>query len=208
MGTPRSTWRTTSHDWAKDVETGHVGQVRAAPAAFAPAGALHLVLEALAYAADEAAWNGAGRAVVTLHRDGSVSVADNGRGTDTRVDDQGVTVKKPAMTTKDLRFFDDPRAASLPDGHPRRGLSVITALSEWLVHTNRRGNGAWTQRYEHGLPVTALTPVPGNGQTGTAIHFLVDPTLVPPFEIDAADLRRLAAASGPHLTVQIIDERG
>jgi hypothetical protein len=36
----------------------------------------------------------------------------------------------------------------------------------------------------------------------------VDPTLVPPFEIDAADLRRLAAASGPHLTVQIIDERG
>jgi DNA gyrase/topoisomerase IV subunit B len=35
---------------------------------------------------------------------------------------------------------------------PRRGISVVAALSEWLVHTNRRRDDAWTQRYEHGIP--------------------------------------------------------
>lgn len=96
---------------------------------------------------------------MTVKPDGSVSVSDNVRGTDTRVDDLGSTVKKPIMATKDLRFFDFPDAQLLPDGHPRRGMSVVAALSEWLVHTNRRRNGAWTQRYEHGIPVTDLVPI-------------------------------------------------
>ena len=61
---------------------------------------------------------------------GAPPITDEGRGTDTRVDDQGRTVKKPVMTTKDLRFFDCPQAAVLPDGHPRRGMSVVSALSD------------------------------------------------------------------------------
>jgi len=100
----------------------------------------------------------AGHCVVTLHADGSVSVADNGRGTDTRYDDRGRPIKKPVIATRDLRFFDFPDAQRLPDGHPRRGMSTVAALSEWLTHTNRRSNGAWTQRYEHGVPVTDLVP--------------------------------------------------
>jgi topoisomerase IV subunit B len=50
------------------------------------------------------------------------------------------------MATKDLRFFDSPDAQQLPDGRPRRGLSAVAELSPWLVYTNRRRNGAWTQR--------------------------------------------------------------
>jgi len=48
---------------------------------FAPGGALHLVLEVVAYVADEASVTGNGRREITLHADGSVSIADNGRGT-------------------------------------------------------------------------------------------------------------------------------
>jgi len=168
---------------------------------------LHLVLEVLAYAADEAAYTGSGNAVVTVHRDGSVSIADDGRGTDTPVDDQGRMVKKPVMTTKDLRFFDSADEAALPDGHPRRGLSVVTALSAWVVHTNRRRNGAWTQRYEHGIPVTDLTPILGDGTTGTTVHFLPDATLVPETRIPVPTLRQLTVAIGPALTIAITDER-
>lgn len=150
--------------------------------------------------------NGGGRAVVTLYCDGSVSVADNGRGTDTRVDDQGRTIKKPIIATKDLRFFDSPRAVLLPDGHPRQGMSVVAALSEWLVHTNRRRNGSWTQRYQHGIPVTDLTPVPDDGTTGTTLRLLPDTALVSNTQILAPELRQLATAFSPHLSVDVHEE--
>ncbi|MEV4799160.1 hypothetical protein AB0K18_04015 [Nonomuraea sp. NPDC049421] len=185
MSTSRGSWRNTTHDWATDVDHRHLAHIREDPAAYAPGGVLHLVLEVLAYPADEAAATGAGRCTVTLHPDGSVSVADEGRGTDTRFDEHGRPVKKPVMASKDLRFFDHPGAQTLPDGHPRRGMSVVAALSDWLVHTNRRANGSWTQRYEHGVPVTGLEPVPDDGTTGTTVHFLPAPQ-VPPL---AGDLR-------------------
>lgn len=161
-----------THDWAAGVDEAHLARIRRSPGSFAPGGVAHLVLEILAYAAEEAASRGGGRARVTFHEDGSVSVTDDGRGTETRADDQGRFVKKPLMASKDLRFFDaQPPAEHLPDGSPRRGMSVVAALSEWLVHTNRRRDGAWTQRYEHGLPVTDLVPVPPDGTTGTTVHF-------------------------------------
>ena len=206
MADSTTPWRNTTHDWASTVDAEHLSQIRADPAAYAPGGVLHLVLEVAAYAADEAPASTVGRCTITLHADGSVSVADNGRGTDTRLDAEGTPVRKPVMATRDLRFFDSPAteaAETLPDGHPRRGISVVAALSAWLVHTNHRGNGSWTQRYEHGIPVTGLVPVPARPTTGTTVHFLpgedVDP--VP----TAEELSRLAR--WPHLAVEVIDQR-
>ncbi|NED10916.1 ATP-binding protein [Streptomyces sp. SID9124] len=173
----RATWRNTTHDWAAEVDHAHLAAVRRAPETYAPGGVRHLILEVLAYAADEAECTGGGRAVVTLHADGSVSVTDDGRGTDTRLDAAGRPVKKPVMATKDLRFFDAPDAPALPDGHPRRGMSVVAALSDRLTHTNRRAAGSWTQRYEHGVPVTDLDPLPDDGTTGTRVHFHPAPGL-------------------------------
>lgn len=189
------TWQNTTHDWTRDLDVRHLERIRQGPAEFAPGGVVHLVLEVLAYAADEAESRGTGHAVVTLHPDGSISVADNGRGTDTRVDTEGRTVKKPVMATKDLRYFDTP-TVTLPDGHARRGMSVVAALSEWLVHTNRRVNGSWQQRYEHGIPVTDLTPIESDGTTGTTVHFLPSPGL--------ATITTIPADFGPHLDIDVI----
>ncbi|OXM57118.1 ATP-binding protein [Amycolatopsis thailandensis] len=161
----------TTHDWAGSVDHDHLARIRRKPGEFSPGGVGHLVLEVLAYAAEEAESTGGGHAVVTVHPDGSVSVADNGRGTATRADGSGGFVKKPVMSTKDLRFFGFPDAQTLPDGHPRHGMSVVAALSDWLVHTNRRHNGSWTQRYERGVPVTDLTPIADDGTTGTTVRF-------------------------------------
>ena len=173
---------------------------------FAPGGVRHLILEVIAYAADEAESGNGGRCAVILHSDGSVSVSDNGRGTATRSDDRGASVKKPVMTTKDLRFFDFPAAQLLPDGHPRRGISVVAALSERLIHANRRVDGAWIQHYEHGVPVTDLMPVPGDGTTGTTVQFLPDAALRAAGELAVGELARLAA-SWRHLSVEIGDQR-
>jgi len=85
---------------------------------FAPGGSLHLILEVMAYAADEAESTSVGCCVVTLHGDNSVSVADNGRGTDTRYDDCAQPIKKPVMATRDLRFFDFPPLKLFPMAIP------------------------------------------------------------------------------------------
>ncbi|MET7642265.1 ATP-binding protein [Streptomyces sp. NPDC005426] len=206
MDTSRAAWRNTTHDWASVVDLGHLEGIRRDPAAYAPGGAAHLILEVLAYAADEAESNGGGHALVTLHPDGSVSVADDGRGTDTRRDERGEVVKKPVMATKDLRFFDLPEAPTLPDGHPRRGMSVVAALSEHLVHTNRRRNGSWTQRYEHGVPVTGLDPVDDDGTTGTLVRFRPAGPLRAGARPAAAELVRWAT-SWQDLTVEVDDRR-
>ncbi|MFE4212112.1 ATP-binding protein [Streptomyces sp. NPDC056844] len=201
MESSRASWRNTTHDWAGTVDLAHLARIRRDPAAFAPGGAWHLVLEVVAYAADEAEYGDGGRCRVTLHPDGSVSVADDGRGTDTRFDEHGQVVKKPVMATKDLRFFDLPEAQVLPDGHPRRGMSVVAALSDWLVHTNRRHNGSWTQRYEHGSPVTGLEAVPDDGTTGTVVHFLPGERLRA--EGWAQGEADALAAVWPHLSVEV-----
>ena len=202
-GTP---WENTTHDWAATVDHEHFAQIREQPATYAPGGVEHLILEVLAYAADEAESTGrGGRGIVTLHADGSVSVADDGRGTDTRVDAEGRVIKKPVMGTKDLRFFDDPDAETLPDGHARRGMSVVAALSEWLIHTNRRTGGSWTQRYEHGVPTTDLTPVADDGTTGTTVHFHPDIAILVSPGVMAPDVIR--ADSWPQLRVVLVDER-
>lgn len=195
----------TTHDWAIAVDADHLTRIRRNPATFAPGGLQHLLLEVIAYAADEASVRSGGRYVVTFHRDGSVSVSDDGRGTATRLDGRGRATKKPVMSTKDLRFFDAPGAQLLPDGHSRRGISVVAALSEWLVHTNRRHDGAWTQRYEHGIPVTGLVPIPGSGTTGTMVHFRPEGTVLAN-SAHAAVTAAQMAASWPELSVEIHHE--
>ncbi|WP_407341943.1 ATP-binding protein [Pengzhenrongella phosphoraccumulans] len=199
-------WKNTTHDWAATVDVAHLADIRADPTKYAPSGALHLVLETIAYPLDEALDTGGGRCTVTLHTDGSVSVRDDGRGTDTRHGPDGAPVRKPIMATKDLRFFDALETQVLPDGHPRRGMSVVAALTVWLVHTNHRRNGAWTQRYEHGIPVTDLVPLDEDGRAGTTVHFMPDVALLGPTAVSAT---QLSSCSWPaQLLVSVRDEAG
>jgi topoisomerase IV subunit B len=190
-----TSWENTTHDWAAIVDHEHLAQIREQPTTYAQGGMEHLILEVLTYAADGAEAVGrAGRGIVTLHEDGSVSVADDSRGTDTRVDAAGRVIKKPVMATKDLRLFDHPNAETLPDGHARRGISVVAALSEWLIHTNRRTNGSWTQTYGHGVPTTELTPIADDGTTGSTVHFQPDTAILMSLRVMTSELQH--AASG------------
>ncbi|MFJ9814742.1 ATP-binding protein [Streptomyces sp. NPDC101151] len=206
MDVSRGSWVNTTHDWSSAVDFDHLAHIRRSPENFAPGGPWHLVLEVLAHAADEASGRDGGRCLVTLHPDDSFSVADDGRGTDTRMDGHGQVVKKPVMASKDLRFFDFADAELLPDGRPRRGMSVVAALSEWLVHTNRRLNGAWTQRYEHGVPVTGLEPVQADGTTGTLVRFRPDEPLRSVRVSTEGQLKRLAM-TWPDLDIHMDDRR-
>ena len=100
-----------------------------------------------------------------------------------------------------------PGAQRLPDGHARRGMSVVAALSQWLLHTNRRHDGAWTQHYERGVPVTGLLPIPGNDTTGTAVRFLPDVAIGTTEVLSAPELAQLTRTAWTRLSVRILDER-
>ncbi len=195
-----------THDWAAAFDQTHLATIRSSPDTYAPGGALHLLHEVLAYVADEADALGAAAAAceVTLLADGTVGVRDHGRGTDTRRDDEGQIVRKPVMATKDLRFFDRPTAETLPDGHARRGMSVVAALSDRLLHENRRLEGAWRQRYESGVPASDLQELPSDGTTGTVVCFRPAKELP---AIDVDDLGAVLSRGWPTLALTVHDRR-
>lgn len=76
------------------------------------------------------------------------------------------------------------------------------------MHTNRRTTGAWTQRYEHGIPSTGLTPITEEGTTGTIVHYSPDRALLPDTQHPLAELTPLAQLLSPHLQTKIRHERG
>jgi topoisomerase-4 subunit B len=102
-------------------------------------------------------------------------------------------------------FFGTPGAESLADGYPRRGLSVVAALSQWLIHASRRRDGSWPQRYEHGVPSTGLVPAADDGTTGTTVRFYPDRRLRGN-PVTAGELVRFAA-SWRFLAVAVDDRR-
>lgn len=67
-----------------------------------------------------------------------------------------------------------------------------------------RLNGAWTQRYEHGIPATDLEPVEPDGSTGTLVHFRPNDPLRSLRVSVKGQLKRLAMM-WPHLEVQVDD---
>lgn len=159
----------TTHDWSHEVDTDHLLRARELSESLGDALPVHLVLEVVAYADDEASATGR-RGHVTVTVDGpDVEVVDDGRGTDTRRDEAGRPVRKPVMATRDVRFFDVEDPPVLPDGLPRRGMSTVAAASPALVHENRRREGAWRQSYRHGCPDSELREVPWSGHSGTSV---------------------------------------
>jgi len=188
----RSTWTVTTHDWAHDLDLEHLASVRWDAQTREVGGERrHLVLEVLAYADDEALGR-VGVAAVTMHDDGSVTLADDGRGTDTRLDGEGRVVRKPVMATRDVRFFDAVDGPRLPDGLPRRGMSTVAALSSLLVHQNHRSNGAWSQTYRHGVPDDELRAIDPSTTSGTSVTFLAGEEVNGPASPTAEDLRAFA----------------
>lgn len=191
-------WTTTTHDWSVGVDAVHLAEARRLAESLGSGLPVHLVLEVLAYADDEAeALGRRGRVSVDL-RDREVEVADDGRGTDTRRDERGRPVRKPIMATKDVRFFDADAPPLLPDGLPRRGMSTVSAMSPLLLHENRRTEGSWSQSYVHGVPQDGLREGPPADRTGTSVTFRL-----PSGEMPGAEQVRELAAGYAHIDVTV-----
>ena len=199
----RDAWGITTHDWSVDVDVEHLAKARQAAESLGDAMALHLVLEVLAYADDEAEAAGRRGCVRVVVRGDEIQVADDGRGTDTRRDAEGRVVRKPIMATRDVRFFDEEDPVLLPDGLPRRGMSTVSAASPSLLHDNWRTSGAWSQEYRFGTPQAELRELPPTGRTGTTATV----RLPSPVDLDLTQLAVLVRGFA-HVDVEVSGGRG
>jgi DNA gyrase subunit B len=138
-----------------------------------------LLLELLANSLDEVK-AGHGTCVgVTLFADGSIAVADDGRGVSVRVDP---VVNRPAVVAALTLLGYSPKLSDrvyrVSLGLHGLGLKVVTALSEWGELDTFHAGEHHHIEFERGAITSDLRHVgPANGRTGTVVRFKPDPEL-------------------------------
>ncbi|MDE5952902.1 MAG: DNA topoisomerase IV subunit B [Malacoplasma sp.] len=139
----------------------------------------HLIWEILDNAVDEVMAGVCDTIKMTLHRDGSFSVEDNGRGIPTGVH------PKTKMSTIDTVFttlhaggkFSD-SAYKMSGGLHGVGSSVVNALSSWMTVTVKRDGKVFESEYINGGKIKQKSHIIGStNKTGTTVRFLPDATI-------------------------------
>jgi DNA gyrase subunit B len=151
----------------------------------------HLVYEVVDNAVDEALAGHNELVEVTIHPDDSVTVRDSGRGIPTDLlEDQDLPALTVVLTKLHAggKFGGDGYKVS--GGLHGVGVSVVNALSEWLVATVCRDGKTYRQEFSRGVPTgdMELTGECSETETGTTISFLPDPEIFDETEFDAAVL--------------------
>ena len=118
----------------------------------------HLFAEVLDNAMDEAVAGHANWIDVSLHADGSLTVADNGRGipVDPHPKFKNKSALEVILTTLHSGGKFGGKAYETSGGLHGVGVSVVNALSDWLDVEVARDQTLYTQRYERGAPKTKL----------------------------------------------------
>jgi DNA gyrase subunit B len=171
----------------------------------------HLIYEIVDNSIDEALAGFCDRIEVTLHKDGSASVADNGRGIPVDImKDQGKPALEVVMTKLHAGGKFGGGGYKVSGGLHGVGLSVVNALSERLQVTVMRHGKQHYQEYRRGAPIAPLKVIGKADTTGTYIRFWPDPEVFEElgfhWDIVSHRLRELAFLNKA-LTILLRDER-
>ncbi|HHH79432.1 MAG TPA: DNA topoisomerase (ATP-hydrolyzing) subunit B [Thermoplasmatales archaeon] len=171
----------------------------------------HLIYEVVDYAIDVALAGYCSEITVTLNKDGSVTIEDNGRGIPIsehkKYKKSGVEL---VMTTLHAGGKFDKSVYKVSGGLHGVGVSVVNALSKWLEVKVRREGKEYFQRYEYGIPVTELKVLGDTNKTGTTVTFLPNDEIFETVRFDydtiVARLKELAFLNGG-LRIELVDHR-
>jgi DNA gyrase subunit B len=176
----------------------------------------HLIYEIVDNAVDEHLAGYCSKITVTLEKDGSATVSDNGRGIPVGMHEKGISAERLVFTTLHAGGKFDNNAYKTSGGLHGVGSSVVNALSKHLTVRVKDGKNVYEDTYEYGNPTTELVngllPVVGRTrETGTTISFLPDDTIFDKTRFKEDDIKsRLheTAYLNPALTIHFEDCRG
>jgi len=154
-----------------------------------PKGLHHLVYEVVDNAIDEALAGICDTINITIFEDNSVEIIDNGSGIPVEKHPQtGKSTVETVLTILHAGGKFDGGAYKVSGGLHGVGVSVVNALSEWLIAKVRRDGKEYMQKFEKGIAVSELEIIGKSTETGTTIHFKPDSTI---FEITEYDFETL-----------------
>lgn len=171
----------------------------------------HLVYEVVDNAVDEALAGYCTAVQVIIHKNGSLSVDDNGRGIPVDIHEK---YKIPGVEVILTMLYSggkfDGQAYKVSGGLHGVGVSCVNALSKWLEVKVRRNGKEYEQRFERGKTASALKVIGKANDTGTTVTFFPDKEIFETTEFDydtiATRLREMAFLNAG-LQIEITDER-
>ncbi len=145
----------------------------------------HLVYEIMDNSIDEALQGYCDHIQVTINADNSITNIDNGRGIPTgKHVKMGVSTMEVVHTVLHAGGKFGGEGYKVSGGLHGVGASVVNALSEWMVVEVCREGRVHRQRYERGLPATAVEDAGPTDCTGTKTTFKPDPEIFEEIEYD------------------------
>ena len=172
----------------------------------------HLVQEVVDNSVDEAIGGYAHRISVTLYKDGSVSVADDGRGMPVdRHKGEKVSAVEVILTRLHAGGKFSDKSYTYSGGLHGVGVSVVNALSKKLEVSVKRGGQEYQMTFRDGVPIAPLKAIRkiGGRNSGTMVQFWPDPAFFDSPGISVPRLKRLLRAKAvlcPGLRIDFKDE--
>jgi topoisomerase IV subunit B len=170
----------------------------------------HLVWEIVDNSIDEVI-NGFGKKIkVTIHKDNSVSIEDEGRGLPVGMHESGITTPEVIYTVLHAGGKFESGGYKVSGGLHGVGASVVNALSKWLEVTIKRDGYEHYIRFENGGKVAIpLKKLEKTNKTGTVVRFMADDSIFSASTFSFTSIcerMQECAFLIKDLTVEVIDE--